>query len=611
MEKVVVLKSQDLGLTLLQPRKHAGKAPCKSQRDHRIWRTSTLKGLGEIEVIDKEEVSIKMMQSLERFMRAYPDVWSESSLQHLLVEIADIRYSSSQNCEADERLQTIINQILVPTAKILEDERGFMMVEREKIQEVNLALQRAQEAYHHVCADLKEEKDRSARYVEELGKALEENRAAAEEAERKLAAKEQQTNDIIERQKDIILRLVSGEPSGFVQCEREAIQTYGLVHLEDALKHILQQSSSVSHQVENKILFSVDQISECSSSSENERGNADFQIKRLVHEDGDKPALPISLTNLSVKLLGLVVSEVFQQMMESYGRVRSPLSVPWAIAGFWIGLTYRMIYLVVTTLFSEVVKFFSQLLAIALGHGIHINRAEQGLRIHHCYRPIRGIVVVELNFPRFVRLVFAGTSLILVGSPIFGVVNFGASQVFGVPRERYVSGREAEATMVLLLLEIKAELENITNLVPKGGSDGTEYTYYFKIKCGGCGTVSDKETSVTPSELYDIPKSKGSANLVQKCKFCAKVGNITAIPGREKPYTMEDSESGKFVPIGCFDCRGIEPVEFSFKDGWAAEGLTGTKFVDIDLSEEWSEYDEKAAESVGILNMQHRFVVTK
>ena len=37
-----------------------------------------------------------------------------------------------------------------------------------------------------------------------------------------------------------------------------------------------------------------------------------------------------------------------------------------------------------------------------------------------------------------------------------------------------------------------------------------------QIKCGGCGTVSDKETSVTPSELYDIPKSKGSANLVQK-----------------------------------------------------------------------------------------------
>lgn len=28
--------------------------------------------------------------------------------------------------------------------------------------------------------------------------------------------------------------------------------------------------------------------------------------------------------------------------------------------------------------------------------------------------------------------------------------------------------------------------------------------------------MSDKETCVTPSELSDLPKSKGSANLVQK-----------------------------------------------------------------------------------------------
>jgi hypothetical protein len=40
--------------------------------------------------------------------------------------------------------------------------------------------------------------------------------------------------------------------------------------------------------------------------------------------------------------------------------------------------------------------------------------------------------------------------------------------------------------------------------------------------------------------------------------------------------------------------------------------LTGTKFVDIDLSEgEWSEYDEKASASVGILSLEHRFVNAK
>jgi len=66
-------------------------------------------------------------------------------------------------------------------------------------------------------------------------------------------------------------------------------------------------------------------------------------------------------------------------------------------------------------------------------------------------------------------------------------------------REAYVSGFQKDddailhflgqdfvesgelGTMVFLLLEIKAELESITNLVPKGGSDGSEYTFFFKV----------------------------------------------------------------------------------------------------------------------------------
>lgn len=166
--------------------------------------------------------------------------------------------------------------------------------------------------------------------------------------------------------------------------------------------------------------------------------------------------------------------------------------------------------------------------------------------------------------------------------------------------------------MVLLLLQIKAELENVTNLEAKGGSDGSEFTFFFKIKCGGCSSITEKYSSVTASELYDIPKSRGSANLVQKCKFCDKVGTIVIVEGRSKPYTMEDSEARKFTPIGCFDCRGIEPVDFSLREGWTAEATSGAKFVDIDLSEgEWSEYDEKASVSVGILNVEHKFVVTR
>lgn len=41
--------------------------------------------------------------------------------------------------------------------------------------------------------------------------------------------------------------------------------------------------------------------------------------------------------------------------------------------------------------------------------------------------------------------------------------------------------KEKQEVMVLLLLEIKAELENVTALVPSGGSDGSEYTFFFKV----------------------------------------------------------------------------------------------------------------------------------
>lgn len=162
--------------------------------------------------------------------------------------------------------------------------------------------------------------------------------------------------------------------------------------------------------------------------------------------------------------------------------------------------------------------------------------------------------------------------------------------------------------MVLLLLEIKAELESLTDLRPQNGS---EFTYYFKLKCGSCGEVTQKYSSVTVSEQFDMPKSRGKAHLVQKCKFCGREGSVNMVDGRGRSYTLEDSESGKYVPVMCFDCRGIEPVEFSSRDEWAAEGITGTKFAGIDLSEgEFAEYDEKASCPVGISNVEHRFIIT-
>ncbi|GAQ82592.1 hypothetical protein KFL_001160260 [Klebsormidium nitens] len=163
--------------------------------------------------------------------------------------------------------------------------------------------------------------------------------------------------------------------------------------------------------------------------------------------------------------------------------------------------------------------------------------------------------------------------------------------------------------MVFLLLQIKADLENLTNLQQE---DPSTFVYYFKVKCTSCNEPSDKESGLTAGEQYDIPGSRGTAHLVQKCKFCGRTGTITLVEGKGRPLTAEDSESQKEAPVACFDCRGMEPIEFFPREGWVAEGVESGKKFEVDLTElEHVDYDEKAKESVGVYNVEHSFKVTK
>ncbi|KAF6108165.1 CXXC motif containing zinc binding protein [Phyllostomus discolor] len=75
-----------------------------------------------------------------------------------------------------------------------------------------------------------------------------------------------------------------------------------------------------------------------------------------------------------------------------------------------------------------------------------------------------------------------------------------------------------------------------------------------------------------------------------------------------RSYNAEDNE--KFKTIVEFECRGLEPVDFQPQAGFAAEGVeSGTAFGDINLQEkDWTDYDEKAQESVGIYEVAHQFV---
>ncbi len=44
------------------------------------------------------------------------------------------------------------------------------------------------------------------------------------------------------------------------------------------------------------------------------------------------------------------------------------------------------------------------------------------------------------------------------------------------------------------------------------------------------------------------------------------------------------------------------------QDGFLVESPSGQRWQDVDLSEDWAEYDEKLGDSVSIMELEHRFI---
>eukprot|EP00070_Physeter_catodon_P016924 XP_023975731.1 CXXC motif containing zinc binding protein isoform X1 [Physeter catodon] len=129
-----------------------------------------------------------------------------------------------------------------------------------------------------------------------------------------------------------------------------------------------------------------------------------------------------------------------------------------------------------------------------------------------------------------------------------------------------------------------------------------------KMKCGNCGEISEKWQYIRLMDNVALKGGRGSASMVQKCKLCSRENSIEILSSTIKPYNAEDNE--KFKTIVEFECRGLEPVDFQPQAGFAAEGVeSGTVFSDINLQEkDWTDYDEKAQESVGVYEVTHQFV---
>jgi len=159
--------------------------------------------------------------------------------------------------------------------------------------------------------------------------------------------------------------------------------------------------------------------------------------------------------------------------------------------------------------------------------------------------------------------------------------------------------------MVRLLLSIKAELENVTDLVP----DSDDFQYFLQVKCTSCNEVHPKFVSVSRSEKFELYGGKGgTANFVWKCGLCKREASAKFEPNLvSQPYSAD--ANGQFAPLLILDCRGLEFVGFDPRGIWKCVGVeSGSKFEEVDLEEgEWVDYDEKATQPVGVSQIESKW----
>lgn len=154
---------------------------------------------------------------------------------------------------------------------------------------------------------------------------------------------------------------------------------------------------------------------------------------------------------------------------------------------------------------------------------------------------------------------------------------------------------------------MKAQLESIDAIY----ASQPEFRYFMKMKCHSCNEESDKWHDVSLSETAALKSGRGNCNFALKCKFCGKENQIDILKKSDQKYVKE--KEGSFQTIAEFDCRGMEPIAFSPREGWIAEAREGgQKFEDVDLSDgEWIDYDDRLKESVRVYELEFKFIKTK
>ncbi|KAG6618548.1 DUF866 domain-containing protein [Phytophthora cinnamomi] len=161
--------------------------------------------------------------------------------------------------------------------------------------------------------------------------------------------------------------------------------------------------------------------------------------------------------------------------------------------------------------------------------------------------------------------------------------------------------------MVLFVLYVKADLENVETLTAP-----ELHRWCLDVK-EPRGDEKREAVFVSDGDAVDVAGGRSEVNFTLKWPGANKPAQLTVVRDVKKlTRAVTAADSGEFVPFVGFECRGLEPYAWHPESGYTVVSAGGhAKFQDVDLSEDWADYDGDGEQSVGIYEIEYKFEVHK
>ena len=157
--------------------------------------------------------------------------------------------------------------------------------------------------------------------------------------------------------------------------------------------------------------------------------------------------------------------------------------------------------------------------------------------------------------------------------------------------------------IVVFVLYVKMTLENVAWVGP---AEGARFCLDLES-----GAERKEGVWVVPGEEHETSGGRSTATFVMKRKESRSEAtiNLMTVPEMRERITADDS--GSWVAIQAFEARGADVVGYRPSDEWVVVGLSGARFTEeVDLSDEWCDYDEEGECSPTISEFEFKIETT-